>query len=859
MTETRSKGTAKTRQVRSAAGYRAFLVSNVLALGLVLETAAAMNLPRYWWSRGVGGAGAFFSPSINPASPDTLSVSTDMGVAFRSVNGGALWDVYSWSNLLGGRLDQMQYTSDPRVQYVLDGNASIKRSTDGGQVWTAIANDPALAYDGTRKKLRSDCNRSGRLVLGQDHGLWFSDNGGTNWVKVYTNTAPGTLTCYLADTFFCGANIFAAGNFGLYVSTNHGTNFTSGALTGIGATQEIVAFTGAAANGHIRLYCITTDSTTANSLDDGYPSPAEAIYGTPSVYQGVYACDWPGGSWVMVTNGMRSIDAPAFVACATNRPDIVYTAGQASDWGWPAIYQSTNAGTNWTAIFNGHQNQNIQTGWEGNHGDLDWGYGGGVLGFAVCASNPNRILYSDWGFLHGTTNGGALWQALYVPPAERHAIGANTPTHGAYHGIGLEDTSCWWLTWLSSNTLFASFTDCGALRSTNGGAAWISAGADVNYNTIYCCVTGGMGRAYAAASSIHDLYASTHLQDSSIDGGNGAVLVTTNQASSWQVLHDFGKPVIWVALHPANNNILYASVVNSASGGIYVTSNLQAGAASTWSRLAVPPRTAGHPLSILVLRDGTLVCSYSGRISGSTFTYSSGVFVSANGGASWTDVSVPNMQCWTKDLVLYPFDSAQQTWFACVYEAWGNNRPVDAGGLYRTTNRGQSWTAFSWGSTYPLFHRVASISFHPADTNTALLTTEDEGLLVCTNILAAAPTFTAVTNYPFFQPTRVFTNPYDTNEIWTTSFGNGLRVGWLSEPAPVFDGLVVTNGTAVVAGGARDGQRFTLQATTNLTASWSDLATNAAVNLRFTNTDASAGSFNSRFYRTMLVPPVVGP
>src|SRR5204862_2419510 len=45
------------------------------------------------------------------------------------------------------------------------------------------------------------------------------------------------------------------------------------------------------------------------------------------------------------------------------------------------------------------------------------------------------------------------------------------------------------------------------------------------------------------------------------------------------------------------------------------------------------------------------------------------------------------------------------------------------------------------------------------------------------NISAAQPTFSAVASYPFRQPERVFFNPYNSAEIWVTSFGNGLRVG----------------------------------------------------------------------------------
>lgn len=225
---------------------------------------------------------------------------------------------------------------------------------------------------------------------------------------------------------------------------------------------------------------------------------------------------------------------------------------------------------------------------------------------------------------------------MYVPPSDLNATNTYSPKRRAYHGIGLENTSCWWLTWLDTNTLFASFTDFGALRSTNRGAAWIPAIADVNINAVYCCVTGATNRAYIAISSIHDMYESTRLQDNPINSGTCGILFSTNQAASWTTLHDFGHPVIWLAPHPNNSNVMYASVVHTNAGGIYVTSNLLSGLSPTWTRLALPPRTEGHPLSIQVLRDNTLAYSYSGRRDpAGNFTHSSGVFVSTDGGASW--------------------------------------------------------------------------------------------------------------------------------------------------------------------------------------------------------------------------------
>jgi hypothetical protein len=307
--------------------------------------------------------------------------------------------------------------------------------------------------------------------------------------------------------------------------------------------------------------------------------------------------------------------------------------------------------------------------------------------------------------------------------------------------------------------------------------------------------------------------------------------------------------------HPTHSNIMYASVVHTNVGGIYVTSNLLSGASSTWTRLAVPPRTEGHPLSIHVLGDNTLACSYSGRRDPTgTFTHSSGVFVSTDAGASWADRSVANMQCWTKDLVIYPFDTSQNTWFACVYEAWGPNRPYNAGGVYRTTDRGQSWSAFT-NDRYPSLFRVASIAFHPSNTNFAFITTEGNGLLYSTNILAATPAFFLATNYPFFHPMRIFTNPYDAGEIWATSFGNGLRVGWLTEPRPVFDRLNIGSGTVGYSGSGSDSQQLWIQTSSNL-ADWGDIANNVVSGGRFGGIDTSAGGL--RFYRAEVASPITG-
>ncbi|MEP6950260.1 MAG: T9SS type A sorting domain-containing protein, partial [Ginsengibacter sp.] len=257
----------------------------------------------------------------------------------------------------------------------------------------------------------------------------------------------------------------------------------------------------------------------------------------------------------------------------------------------------------------------------------------------------------------------------------------------------------------------------------------------------------------------------------------GRIIYSTNNGAAWQLLHQFNHPVFWLATDPNNANRMYAGVINysggTGQGGIWITNNLNNLGNSTWTRLSNPPRTEGHPAAIVVLNDGKMVCTFSGRRnSGGAFTASSGVFIYDPNGNSWTDVSDANMQYWTKDIIIDPSDPAQNTWYVCVFSGWGG-APNGLGGLFKSVNRGVSWVKL----TGTQFDRVTSITFNPSVVNQAYLTTETQGLWISGNMNAAVPSWSLVSSYPFRQPERVFFNPYNPNEVWVTSFGNGLKMG----------------------------------------------------------------------------------
>jgi BACON domain-containing protein/all-beta uncharacterized protein len=720
----------------------------------------ASGPPSQWIPRGPGGGGALFAPSFSPHNPNELFISCDMSEVFHSTNLGVTWELADFRQIQGNRESQVRFTSNPAFLYALDYTGDVvtpTKSTDGGATWHRLSSDPTF---GESYSLFADPNNTTNLIVSDYSHIYLSTDGGTTFAQKFSTSSGNG--CFVAGAFFDGSSIYAGTNLGLLVSVSAGV-FTTASVGGIPSNQAMVSFAGSKQGTTTRFF-----SVTLNSAD---VFPGMFTEGSYFSYTGVYSLDVGQTNWTSRTTGIIATDFPFFVAMTRNNISTAYLAGQDSNE-FPIVYKTTNGGGSWQSVLLTNNNQNIYTGWAGRGGDRDWSYGAGALGFAASPTDVNKVAFTDLGFTHLTTDGGATWKQAYTSPADQNPPGALIAKGKSYHSVGLEDTTCWWLTWKDANNMFASYSDIRGTRSTDGGASWGFNYAGQPYNSTYQSLKHLVsGTLYASTSSVHDMYQSTRLQDSILDAGNGAIKFSIDGGANWPTLHDFLHPVIGLTLDPNNTNRMYASVIHSTQGGIFVSSNIQNGSASTWTKLANPPRTEGHPFNIYVLNDGTLVCTYSGRRNSSgAFTASSGVFVSTNEGSTWVDRSHTGMLYWTKDLIIDPYDLTQNTWYVGVFSGWGGP-PNGLGGLYRTTNRGVTWTRIN------SLDRVTSCAISPTNSNEMYLTTETAGLWYTNNLSAATPTFTAVTSYPFRQPERVFFNPYNPNEIWVTSFGNGLRVG----------------------------------------------------------------------------------
>ena len=727
----------------------------------------SMNLvaqPTRWQPRGIGGGGALFSPSISPHQPEEIFIACDMTNLFHTQNSGQTWDVIPFTEIRTFPDTRIEFTSDPEILYTIhfdfktDARIPVK-STDGGKTWSPLAIDPTF---GEAYYLRVDPNRTDRLIVTSYDQIFFSNDGGNSYAVIYTNNQDDGA--FIGGSFWDGQNIFIAVATGILHSTNNGNTFQYNTFPGIPANEGIISFSGAKQADVQRFFCVTL------SLEDIYPSVSGSEHWG---YRSCYVMEFSGTkTWIAKTSGLTEDDHPFFVVASPTNPNIAYLGGGNGDTFYPIIYKTENGGITWKEVFQTNNNANIITGWSGFRGDTDWWYGEYVLGLTVSSIDPDIAVFTDLGYAHITTDGGKTWKQMYVQESAQNEAGAPTPKGQSYVSNGLENTSGWWLTWSDQDNIFASFTDITAIRSEDGGISWSRNYSNLDYNSVYqTLLHPATGKLYAAVSTIHDIYQSTYLQDSDFDGGDGAIMVSSDGGENWQTLHSFGAPVIWLSLDPKSPNTLYANVVDHDAGGIFRTHNLDAGAASSWARLTSPPRTEGHPFNLHVLNDGVLVCSYSGRRNNSgAFTNSSGVFISHDQGISWQDRSDPGMSYWTKDITVDPHDPGQNTWYVSVFSGWGGP-PNGLGGIYKTTNRGITWSKIN------NLDRVESCSVHPVHPNIMYVTTEADGLWYTDNLTEFQPGFKFLKEYPFQHPLRIFFDPNDANSVWVTSFGNGLRMG----------------------------------------------------------------------------------
>ena len=750
---------------------------------LFIAGVALAASPGPWVSRGIGAGGAMFAPSISPFNGNEFYIACDMGDLFHTTNGGGVWSTVDFNQIQAFHSTEIQFTSDPSILYALDYHqaggtgANVQMpafSRDGGAIWTRIP--PSSWPYGYAYRVIADPQSTNRLIAATWSNVYFSADSGASFTL-----AGSSPTNHVAGAFFDGSNIVVACNAGLLVSTNNGNSFTNTGATGIDPGCVMGSFAGARQSGTTRFYAVSTFPSLA------IPDSTASFHTTNRIF----TMDWGQPSWTPVMNGISTNIHPMLVALSPHDIHTAYIASHKANSRYPdnnTILKTTDSGTNWTSVFSILTNSNIAAGWGGDRPVCAVNYAL-PAGFVVAPTDPLRVIKTDSGLAVMTTNGGTSWFALYDNPADLNPTNTYIPQSKAYRGVGLEPTACWWVHWTSPSNMLAAFSDILMLRSSDAGASWsfdYTLNPNTNlFNDLWQFVQpASTNLIYAVIPALWTPNGVLNGSDNYIDPAPGWIYMSSDTGKTWNFFKDLGEPSVSMALDPNHNGWMYVATVDSTNGAVWLTTNLFAGASSSWQRLSAHPRSRGHPYNIHVLHDGTLAVGYGAGITPAIrFTSGSGVFICTNLPAAlagdtnaWANRSSTGMVYWTQDVVIDPADPGESNWYACVWNGWGIStngygNPMGCGGLYKTTDRGLSWTKIFTNDA------TCSCAFNPANPDELYLASHSTGLWSCTNIHSATPVFTPVPGYPFRNPTRIFFNPYNPLEIWITSNGNGLRAG----------------------------------------------------------------------------------
>jgi photosystem II stability/assembly factor-like uncharacterized protein len=338
---------------------------------------------------------------------------------YRSLDGGETWN--EMTNGLPslasekGRISIDISKSNPNVLYsrYADANGSIQgvyKTVDGGDVWTEVNSAP-LANVGFHWWFRgivvdpSDEN----IIYNVDFNVQKSIDGGNTWNLAF----PGAHVDQHALAFnsMVPGEVLLGNDGGLYYSNNDGTSYTKDLTLPItqfyrvhvDAQNDAKVYGGAQDNNTIRTTTGSVNDWSAIFGGDGFqplvdPTNTNVIYAL-SQNGNLGKSINNGNSFSGATNGISSSDRKNWDTPVVLDP----VDSQTLYYGTNRLYKTTNAAGNWTAI----------------SPDLTNGPGGGNLSFGTIISisvspvnNDTIYVGTDDGNVWITSDGGANWNNI---------------------------------------------------------------------------------------------------------------------------------------------------------------------------------------------------------------------------------------------------------------------------------------------------------------------------------------------------------------------------------------------------------------------------------------------------------------
>lgn len=586
------------------------------------------------------------------------------GGLFISTNGGANWSVTPGTDFMSSMRfasvcvdfvnDSIIYLGTGDHNYYYTGNG-VYKSTNGGLTFSPSGLSGRLVVE-----MVMDPTNRNVLVAATDAGIYKTTNGGGSWTLKSTARSfddlklktPTSRTLYAATN---DSAFFRSTNFGdTWTQITSGIVLPAGITNGDGCRVAVtpadtnVVYLGMVANGGL-LYKSTNSGSTFTSVKTS-ASPYLTYYDNASTSSGQGDYNF--------SIGVDRLNA-----------NTVYVVSH-NNW------KSTNGGITWTQLTNW---------WEKCHTDMHQ--------IVTSPYNNNNLYNVNDGGIFLSTDGGNNWtpksDGMYgyeiyhgnCSPTRKDMISIGTQDNGE-----LYSTSTGWFTnrggdWGSqcafdfrSNSSVVYYFENNQRRSVTG--------SDASYNL--------------PVSSLQDIAFHRSNHNLAFAANNNIYRCTNLTATSptWTQISTFSKTIKAVHAAFGDPNRLYV-ITDDAS--LYVTTNALS-ASPTWTSYTIPNST-GNAASITSMKNNPQIVY---------ITANTGVYRSANGGASWTNIryNLPSVN--HVRILADEYGSANEL----VLIASGN-------AVYYKTANGASWSLYN--QLLPSRTEIVDMSiFNDSTANTIL-------------------------------------------------------------------------------------------------------------------------------------------